>query len=181
MYRHIALAALAAVSLPFAASQLMDLDAIAAAPDPVIVTPPVAVTQNIPADVPAPPIVPLTTDVPSKIKRSRALFERDGDCSPQPQGSGPVPTPDTVDAFEAYPTFAVSTFPLFEKETTQNLPGHGVQRAHSRWLCSSFHRSGRVDECPQLYGSLHPDELRHSELRVFMRPGLRLRSFQHVH
>ena len=51
MYRHVAVAALAFVSLPFAASQLMDLDAIATAPDPVLVTPPVDVTENIPADV----------------------------------------------------------------------------------------------------------------------------------
>jgi len=87
----------------------MDLDAIAAAPDPVLVTPPVDVTENIPADVPAPPIVPLTSDVPSKIKRSRPLFERDGNCAPQPKGSGPVPTPDTPDAFEAFPTSAVRT------------------------------------------------------------------------
>jgi len=109
MYRHVTVAALAFVSLPFAASQLIDLDAITTAPDPVLMTPPVDVTKNIPADVPAPPIVPLTSDVPSKIKRSSPLFERDGNCAPQPKGSGPVPTPDTPDAFEAVPTFAVRT------------------------------------------------------------------------
>jgi len=116
MYRHVAVAALAFVTLPFAASQLMDLDAIAAAPDPVLVTPPDNVVQNTPPDVPAPRIIPITTDAlsptntPSKVKRSHALAKRDGDCSPQPKGSGPVPSPDTVDAFEAFPTFAVRQF-----------------------------------------------------------------------
>lgn len=108
MYCGVGVAAMVALGLPFAASQLIDLDAVAAAPDPVLVTPPIDVSQNIPADVPAAPIVPLTTDVPSRIKRSHSLFERDGDCSPQPAGSGPVPTPDTVDAFESFPTFSVS-------------------------------------------------------------------------
>ena len=116
MYRHVAVAALAFVTLPFAVSQLMDLDAIAAAPDPILVTPPDNVVQNTPPNVPAPPIVPITTDAlsptntPSKVKRSHTLAKRDGDCSPQPTGSGPVPSPDTVDAFKAFPTFAVRRF-----------------------------------------------------------------------
>ena len=113
MHRHLAVAILAFVGLPYSVSQLMDLDAIAAAPDPVLVTPPIDVTENIPAEVSAAPIEPITTDSPSKIKRSRALVKRDGDCSPQPSGSGPVPSPDTPDAFEAYPTFAVRAPPTF--------------------------------------------------------------------
>jgi hypothetical protein len=36
--------------------------------------------------------------------------KRDGTCSVQPPGSGPVPVPDTVDAFLSDPVLQVNPF-----------------------------------------------------------------------
>ncbi|KAI4196366.1 MAG: hypothetical protein LQ350_006617 [Teloschistes chrysophthalmus] len=63
----------------------MDLAAIDAAPDPIFVSAPLDVVSDSP-----------------HIKRDGAtLTERDGTCAPQPAGSGPVPSPDTAEAFKA--------------------------------------------------------------------------------
>ena len=41
----------------------------------------------------------------------QSLVERaQGDCAPQPNGYGPKPATDTVDAFKSYQTFHVSNF-----------------------------------------------------------------------
>ena len=89
-----------------AAAQLMNLTEIENDyPDPVLVTAPVDEVQDTPPDVPAAPIEPITTP-PSRVKR-HLLQRRDGDCAPQPPGSGPVPSPDTVDAFQSFPTLHV--------------------------------------------------------------------------
>ncbi|KAL8642542.1 MAG: hypothetical protein Q9228_000767 [Teloschistes exilis] len=81
-----ALVAVAAAA-PAPSPQLMDLAAIDAAPDPVFVSAPLDVVSDI----------PLT-------KRDGAtLTKRDGTCAPQPAGSGPVPSPDTAEAFKADP------------------------------------------------------------------------------
>ncbi|KAI4147086.1 MAG: hypothetical protein L6R39_003244 [Caloplaca ligustica] len=76
-----ALVAVAAAA-PAPSPQLIDIDGVEAAPDPVLVSAPLDVT----------------TDKPLK-KRDATLTKRDGNCAPQPAGSGPVPTPDTADAF----------------------------------------------------------------------------------
>ncbi|KAL8793126.1 MAG: hypothetical protein Q9195_004238 [Heterodermia aff. obscurata] len=68
---------------------------VIAAPDPVLVAAPLDVESNTPKQVAPAPIKPITTDLPK-----RSLKERDA-CSPQPSGSGPVPSPDTADAFLA--------------------------------------------------------------------------------
>ena len=98
------IAALAGVA--YSTPQLMDLNAIATdfAP-PVLVEAPVNVVSNIPASSTAPEILPLQTD--SAKKRNLEVAKRDGDCSPYPTGSGPVPTPDTPAAFQSDPDFAV--------------------------------------------------------------------------
>ena len=86
------------------ASQLIELGDIANL-DPVLVSAPLDVVQDTPPDVPAAPIEPITTP-PSRVRR-QLIQKRDGDCSPQPTGSGPVPSPDTVAAFQSFPTFQV--------------------------------------------------------------------------
>lgn len=78
-----ALMAIAAAA-PAPSPQLIDLAAIDAAPDPVMVSAPLVVLS----------------DQPSK-KRDVTPVKRDGNCAVQPAGSGPVPTPDTAEAFLA--------------------------------------------------------------------------------
>ncbi|KAL8692578.1 MAG: hypothetical protein Q9218_002426 [Villophora microphyllina] len=81
-----ALVAVAAAA-PAPSPQLMDLAAIDAAPDPVIVSAPFDVTSDL-------------------AKRDEsALSKRDGNCAVQPAGYGPVPSPDTPEAFLADPGF----------------------------------------------------------------------------
>ncbi|KAL8874653.1 MAG: hypothetical protein Q9174_000058 [Haloplaca sp. 1 TL-2023] len=62
---------------PAPSPQLIDLAAVEAAPDPVLVSAPLVVTSDSP------------------------LRKRDETCVPQPAGSGPVPEPDTAAAFRA--------------------------------------------------------------------------------
>lgn len=85
-----ALVAVAAAA-PAPSPQLIDIDGVEAAPDPVLVSAPLDVT----------------TDKPLK-KRDATLTKRDGNCAPQPAGSGPVPTPDTADAFTSSSVLQVS-------------------------------------------------------------------------
>ncbi|KAL8973017.1 MAG: hypothetical protein Q9183_000224 [Haloplaca sp. 2 TL-2023] len=62
---------------PAPSPQLIDLAAVEAAPDPVLVSAPLVVNSDSP------------------------LRKRDETCAPQPAGSGPVPDPDTAAAFRA--------------------------------------------------------------------------------
>ena len=100
------IAALAGIA--YSAPQVMPLDAIAAEPAPVLVKAPVNTVTDDPPDVPAAAIVPLTS-VAAK-KRDLDVEKRDGDCSPYQAGSGPVPSPDTPEAFQSDPDFAVRHF-----------------------------------------------------------------------
>lgn len=84
-----ALVAIAAAA-PAPSPQLIDLDGVDAAPDPVLV--------SAPMDVASDPVE----------KRDIGLVKRDGTCAPQPAGSGPVPTPDTPAAFTASAELQVS-------------------------------------------------------------------------
>ena len=103
---HTALCIAALAGLAYSAPQLVNLDAIALDfPPPVLVKAPIDVVSNIPTPSAAPEIVPLPSE-PAK-KRDVELKERDGDCSPYPAGSGPVPSPDTPAAFQSDPDFAV--------------------------------------------------------------------------
>lgn len=76
---------------PAPSPQLIDLAAIDAAPDPVLVSAPLDVVS----------------DTPSK-KRDVIPVKRDGNCAVQPAGSGPVSTPDTAEAFSANQDLQVS-------------------------------------------------------------------------
>lgn len=117
MYNSFILAALATLLSALPSPQLMNLDAIAADPAPVLVKAPVNVVSDTPPDVAAAAIQPLTSISPSS-KRDLAVEKRDGDCSPYATGSGPVPSPDTVEAFESFPTFAVHSAPSPHKDNT---------------------------------------------------------------
>ncbi|KAL9134899.1 MAG: hypothetical protein Q9175_003921 [Cornicularia normoerica] len=105
MYTIFVLAALAALTSALPSPQLIDLVAIGEYPDSVRVTAPIDIVTDVVVPVPAAPINPLTSII-SSSKRDLVVEKRDGDCSPYPTGSGPVPSPDTVDAFESFPTFA---------------------------------------------------------------------------
>ena len=65
--------------------QLINLDAVDAAPDPIFVAPSYDVVSESPA----------------VSKRGTPVQKRDGTCAQQPDGYGPVASPDTVDAFSA--------------------------------------------------------------------------------
>ena len=80
---------LAGLALAAPRPQLIDLAGVEAAPDPTFYTPP----YDVPSDV--------TDDTSDSTKRSAEVFKRDGDCAAQPAGSGPVSSPDTVEAFQA--------------------------------------------------------------------------------
>ena len=75
-------------------------------PPPQLVKAPVNVVSNVPPSSTPDAIIPIPT-VETKKKRSLELEKRDGDCSPYPAGSGPVPSPDTPEAFQSDPDFAV--------------------------------------------------------------------------
>lgn len=118
MRSSILLALLPGLALAAPYPQDIDLDAVDAAPDPVIVTPAIDVvaqtataapiaqqTESAAAAIASDPATGSTS--PSK----RDLLEvRDGTCGKQPQGAGPVISPDTVDAFMANTDLSVSVF-----------------------------------------------------------------------
>ena len=100
---HIALYLTALASVAY--SQLINLDAIAQdfAP-PELVKAPINVELNVPAASTPDPITPLQS---TSAQKRDIVKKRDGDCSPYPAGSGPVPSPDTPSAFLSDPDFAV--------------------------------------------------------------------------
>ncbi|KAI4087526.1 MAG: hypothetical protein LQ344_006721 [Seirophora lacunosa] len=79
--------------------QQIDTAGVEAAPNPVFFTPPYNVLEETGA-----------SNEPVIAPRNR-LHKRDGNCAPQPAGSGPVSSPDTPEAFlvnPAYPELAQS-------------------------------------------------------------------------
>ena len=105
MHTALFLAAVASVAYAAPRPQLINLDDIAldfAPPD--LVKAPINVESDIPASSTTDAITPLQ----SVSAKKRGLVEkRDGDCSPYPAGSGPVPSPDTPSAFQSDGDFAV--------------------------------------------------------------------------
>ena len=101
MHASLFLAALASVAY----SQLINLDEIAQDfPPPDLVKAPLNVESNIPPTSTPDAIVPLQS---ASAKKRDVVEKRDGDCTPYPAGSGPVPSPDTPSAFLSDPDFAV--------------------------------------------------------------------------
>ena len=95
------LPALAGLAIAIPKPQLTNIDVLDKLPDPVLVSAPLVVAKDDPQDVAAPPVEPITTSASTTEKRDFSVERRDGNCAPQPSGSGPIPTPDTVDAFKS--------------------------------------------------------------------------------
>ena len=88
------ISALAGLALAVPVPQDIDLDGVDAAADPIFVAPPYDVaTDN-------------GSEGTVVVERS-ILDKRDGNCATQPAGSGPVASPDTVDAFLSSTTLQV--------------------------------------------------------------------------
>ena len=174
MHYLVLLPALAGLAASAPAPQFINLDAIDAAPDPVLVSAPFDVTKNIPAAVAPAPITPIT--VPGTKRHVDDLEKRDGTCAPQPSGAGPVPTPDTVQAFSADPDLAVSRSFLSPdlfihsrmacREHSLTSLGTRDKRADPRRLRQCLHQPRRLPECFQLYGPIHSRQLRYTHLRL---------------
>ena len=92
MYATLILTAFAALAIAAPRPQLINLDAVTHAPDPVYVS----------------PAYDVVAEGPAVSKRQSRVQKRDGDCAKQPDGYGPVTTPDTVDAFSSSGDFPVS-------------------------------------------------------------------------
>ncbi|MCJ1239184.1 hypothetical protein MMC14_007177 [Varicellaria rhodocarpa] len=88
MHSTLILSTLVGLAIAAPRPQLMNLDAIDAAPDPVFMT----------------PSYDVVSETPAVSKRGTLVQKRDGTCAQQPDGYGPVASPDTVDAFIAFPT-----------------------------------------------------------------------------
>ena len=108
MHTAVVLAALASVAHAAPRPQLINLDEIALDfSPPELVKAPI----NVESDIPAPSATDAITPLQSVSAKERGLVEkRDGDCSPYPAGSGPVPSPDTPSAFQSDGDFAVCHF-----------------------------------------------------------------------
>ena len=100
--RFILLSGLAGLAVAAPRPQAIDLDAVNAAPDPVLVAAPLDTPKNTPAPVPTKPIDPITSLDPGAAK-----MKRDGSCAALAAGAGPIPTPDTAPAFLADPDLQV--------------------------------------------------------------------------
>ena len=104
-----ALCIAAFAGIAYSAPQLINLDKIAEDfPPPALVKAPINVVSNVPA--PSAPVEVSPLQSTSAKKRDLEFVQvekRDGDCSPYPAGSGPVPSPDTPEAFQSDPDFAV--------------------------------------------------------------------------
>ncbi|EON68796.1 hypothetical protein W97_08054 [Coniosporium apollinis CBS 100218] len=119
--RSLFLAGFASLALAAPRPQNIDIEAVEAAPDPVMVTPAVAAPSQG-ASVAAAVVEAAAATKVSLLKRTNMICggeedpsacieveskrdvqvrKRDGDCSKQPLGSGPVPSPDTAVAFSS--------------------------------------------------------------------------------
>ena len=99
--------------------QDIDFDAVDAAAAPSFTAAPDNVVSEIAAvsTTAVAPLSAVTSDSSSPDRRRAEEFEglekRDGNCAAQPAGSGPVPSPDTPDAFLAYQPLQVCNMRQF--------------------------------------------------------------------
>ena len=105
MLSTVLVAAFVGITTAIPTPQGIEIPAAVAAADPVLFTAPLDVEINVPKAVAPAPIAPIITA--SKVKRGGAPVKRDGSCATQPAGSGPVPSPDTVAAFQSDPNLQV--------------------------------------------------------------------------
>ena len=99
-----------AVILPVCSAQDdIDISLVLAASPPAIVSVPLDQVSNKPAELTATSAAPMPQDTTAVQGRSNDRLEaRDGDCSAQHVGAGPVPNPDTVQAFQQSQVLQVS-------------------------------------------------------------------------
>lgn len=102
-----AAASLVAAS-PLSARQEIEIDILEAAEPPVVASVPVgAASQTIGYNLPAATQDAVADPLPVEPVARRSAAKRDA-CSPQPSGAGPVPSPDTADAFLASPEISAA-------------------------------------------------------------------------
>ncbi|KAL9600271.1 MAG: hypothetical protein Q9219_003316 [cf. Caloplaca sp. 3 TL-2023] len=94
MHSLLTLVALFGLASAIPTPQLIDIQGVEAAPDPVFVTP----AYDVPEQAGA-------SNEPAIAPRHQ-LRKRDGNCAVQPAGSGPISSPDTPDAFLANSAYA---------------------------------------------------------------------------
>ncbi|MCJ1388116.1 hypothetical protein MMC18_000961 [Xylographa bjoerkii] len=139
--------------------QLIDLDGVAAAEPPVFVTVPLDVASNTPTLLATTTVAPITTDAPGTRKRSLGNKKRDGTCEPSPNGSGPVPSPDTASAFLADPDLqAMATnaaTPYGYAQVFANLPASlSAANYMGLYTLTSYDPSQCQSRCDQVTGCL---------------------------
>ncbi|KAI1814990.1 hypothetical protein GGS20DRAFT_366906 [Poronia punctata] len=99
---------------PLERRQLLDFAALDAAPDPTSILVPIDATPftvsfDLPAATQAAVNAPLFNDAVVSKRYVDALVRRTSDdCAPLDQGKGPIPEPDTAQAFLAYEEFSVT-------------------------------------------------------------------------
>lgn len=96
-----ALPALAGLAAALPQPQVLNFNAIAAAPQPTITGPPVVNNGNQTVYNGASAVASA-----SAAAATASLQKRDADCAPQANLNGPVPVPNTVSGFENSATFS---------------------------------------------------------------------------
>ncbi|KAH7356775.1 hypothetical protein BKA65DRAFT_579831 [Rhexocercosporidium sp. MPI-PUGE-AT-0058] len=136
----IIISAFAALAVAAPRPQDIQFDLVDIAADPEIVTPPTDIAVDNVAVIPAAAAVQVAdasvTDVAqARPKEKRDLQKRDGDCTPEPAGTGPrVSSPDdTPEAFLAYQPFKTDAI---NAATEANVP-QGYSLAFSNLEASS--------------------------------------------
>ena len=146
----------ALAGLAIAAPQNIDIDGINAAPDPVFVAAPYDVVAETPAPAPTSSVEPITTGV---ARRSTRIQKRDGNCAKQPPGSGPVPSPDTVDAFTSDTDFQVNILIPSPGNTIDRAVGFSYQRSYARRLCPGLFQQRWFPQRLKLHGTYNTEKL----------------------
>ena len=112
MHSALLLPAFALLAIAAPRPQEINLGDVVAAGKPVLVTPALGVASQTATVIPVSQVdssaAAAIATSPATAKRSLPKIERrDGDCSPQPTGPGPVPSPDTASAFQSFATLQV--------------------------------------------------------------------------
>ncbi|KAK6088256.1 hypothetical protein SCUP234_00744 [Seiridium cupressi] len=147
-----------------AQSQSFDFDVIDAAPVPTTTTAPIGAGESIVLYNSATAIASAAADVftsPVSAKRSVKNRlpdgKRDGSCSVQPAGAGPVPDPDTADAFLADSDLSSAAnnaqTPAGFVQTFQDLQGSNSAYAYMGYTAlSSYSAQTCADKCKAIAG-----------------------------
>lgn len=145
-------------------SQGFDFDAIDAAPTPATTTPPIGagattvVYNSATAIASAAAEISANPVVAKRLVKNRLPFgKRDGSCSVQPAGAGPVPAPDTSNAFLADSDFSSAAnsaqTPSGFVQQFQNLQGSNSAYAYMGYTAlDSYNAQACADKCKAISG-----------------------------